>query len=387
MIIPLRYNLRSVAARKVTSLLTTGAIGLVVLVLVSLLAMSESLSRTLVATGTPGNVIFLKRGAIAEIASFISEEEAKLVLSHPALARDAAGESQLSPELLLQVLLERRDGLMGSVLVRGVRAVAFGVHPAVRLVRGRMPRPGSYELITGTSLTRRFRRMEVGEVLHLGRHAWRVVGQFEAAGSAYGSEVWADLDGLRADTRRWYLSALHGKLRHGGWETRLRTEVEKDPRLDLAVKSEISHYREQSEQVWVLRSMVLFVISLMAIGAGFAAMNTMYGAISYRIKEIATLRVLGFSRRSIEIAFVLESMMLVLPGAIVGCLLPFPLLHGSMGGTLNVASLSEVVFEIRVTPGILAIALVFALTIGIAGGVLPARAAGRLGLREALREI
>ena len=384
--IPWTYNLRSLKVRRVTTGMTILAIGLVVAVFVSLLALAEGHERTFSSTGLEGNAVILGQGALAEAMSFIPRDEVKIIRTLASIAREESGETLASAELLIQVFVPRRTGTLAMVLFRGVTPVSYEVHREVRLVEGRWPRPGTEELVVGSTASKRLDGVELGQDLPMGKSRWKIVGRFDAGGATYDSEVWCPLEALRADTRRDQISVVHLRLKPDVQVSQLRAQAEGDPRLHLTVRSEKVHFEEQSRQVWILRSMALFIASLMAIGAGFAAMNTMYGTIAYRSREIATLRAIGFTPRSILASFILESTFMAIPGGVIGCCLPFPFVHGKTGGTMNIHNLAEIAFEIRITPSILLLAMGFAVLIGIVGGYLPARAASRLSIVESLRE-
>ena len=386
MIVPLKYNLRNLSVRKVTTGMTVLGIGLVVATFVALMAMADGLSRTLVATGVPENVVLLRKGAIADAASSLGLDQYMAVRDLPQLARDEHGNALASPELCFQILSHKRDGGQANVIIRGVRPIAFAVHRTVRVSEGRAFAVRAGELMVGRGVRARYLGFEPGAKVKLFQREWTVVGAMEAGGGAFESEVWCDLDDLMSDTKRGYYSAVFGRLQDAGQLAAVAKRAGEDPRINLEAKSELEYYREQSESAMHLRALGMVVAVIMGVGAIFAAMNTMYAAIAARTKEIGTLRALGFSRAAVTTSFVLESMLLSLPGGVLGCILALPT-HGMSAGTMNMRSFSDVSFTFTITPQILLSALGFSLAIGFFGGLLPARMGATTPIVRALREI
>ncbi len=386
MAVPLKYNVRNLFVRRVSTGMTIFSIGLVVSTFVSLMALAQGLQRTLVVSGNPANAILLRKGGISEAASAITQDQYQIVRYAPELAAAGDRETLASPEVAVQMLLTRKDGKKANVLVRGVRPVAFQVHDGVRVLRGAPLAPRRGQILAGKAVAERYAGLDVGGSIRFGRRQWPVVGVFESGGSAFESEIWADADDLLDDFKRTYYNSMIVRLKDASLLASLSARIDADPRLALDVKSETSYYSQQAEGVQWMRTLGLGIAIVMAIGAVFAAMNTMYAAIGSRTKEIGTLRALGFSRGSILLSFLVESILLALPGGILGCLLALPL-NGLRSGTINMASFSEVMFEFTITPAICLQGIAFAVVMGAFGGFLPARRAATVPILTALREL
>jgi putative ABC transport system permease protein len=385
MSIPLKYNLRNLLVRKVTTAMTVLGIALVVATFVALMAMADGLSRTLVATGVPENVVFLRKGAIADAASSLGLEQYMALRDLPQFATDARGNALCSPELCFQILSKKRDGGEANVILRGIRPIAFDVHRTVKVAQGRPLAVRAGELLVGKGVLGRYSGFELGAKVKLFQREWTVVGVLEAGGGSFESEVWCDLDDLMSDTKRSYFSAVFARLKDPGQFDAVHAAGD-DPRINLEAKTELEYYREQSESAMHLRTLGMVVAFIMGVGAVFAAMNSMYAAISARTKEIGTLRALGFSRNAVTASFVIESMLLSLPGGVLGCILAIPT-HGMKGGTMNMRSFADVSFQFTITPEIMMSAVGFSLAIGFFGGLLPARMGAQTPIVRALREI
>ncbi len=386
MAVPLRYNVRNLLVRRVSTGMTIFGIALVVFTFVSMMALARGLEGTLTESGSPENAVVLRRGALAEAASSITVEQFGILRCFPELATDGSGGTLASPELAVQLLLERKGGMKANVLIRGVRPVAFRVHDKVRLASGRMPAPRAGQLLVGRAAAAQFKGLAPGDRLRFGRREWPVVGTFAADGSAFESELWADADDLLADLRRDYFNSVSLRLREPSRLGSFARRLEGDPRLTVDVRSEVDYYNEQAERTQWMKILGLLVAGMMAVGAVFAAMNTMYAAIGMRTKEIGTLRALGFSRRSILASFLAESVLIAIPGGLLGCLLALPF-DGLRSSTVNFSSFTELLFEFRITPAICLEGMLFAVVMGAIGGFLPARRAATLPILSALREL
>lgn len=385
--LPLQYNLRNLVVRRTMTLMTAGGIALVVAVLVLTLALAHGFSATLVATGRADNAIVLRGGATSEMMSSLSRDSARIVAADPAVARGPDGEPLAQPEMVVLVNLLRRGdpGASSNVSVRGVDPQVFALRPDIRLREGRMLRPGMDEVLVGRKLDRRFEGCGLGETLRMGGRDWRVVGTFDAGGSGFDSEIWGDREAFLPAFDRVEYSSLTLRLTDPARLADLLARLEADPRVRAEPQIEREYYRLQSRQLAdVIRALGLFLVAVMAAGAVFGALNTMYAAVGSRSREIATLLALGFPPRAILASFLVESVLLCLIGGVLGCLLALPV-HGVSTGTTNWASFSEVAFEFRISPGILAIGLLASVALGLAGGYFPARAAARRTVSEALR--
>ncbi len=385
--LPLQYNLRNLVVRRAMTLMTAGGIALVVAVLVLTLALAHGFSATLVATGRADNAMIVRGGATSEMMSSVTRETARVVAADPAVARGADGEPLALPELVVLVNLVRRSDptLSSNVTVRGVDPRVLDLRPEIQLREGRLFRPGLDEVVVGRGLGARFAGCRLGEIIRMGGRDWHVVGVFDAGGSGFDSEIWGDCEVFLPVFERSGYSSLTVRLRDVALLPALQARLEADPRLQVEARIEREYYRAQSGQLAaVIRALGLFLVVVMAAGAVFGALNTMYAAVGSRSREIATLLALGFPPRAILASFLVESVLLCLIGGVLGCLLALPV-HGVSTGTTNWSSFSEVAFEFRLTPGILATGLLTSVLLGLVGGWFPARAAARHQVSEALR--
>ena len=382
------YNLRSMFVRKGTAAMTALGIAMVVAIFVITLALAQGFRATLVSSGLPGNAIVLRQGAASENLSGVPVANVPLVETLPQVARDAKGQPLVSPELLVIIALPRTsDGQTANVPLRGVGERAFQVRDTVRFVEGRRFTPGLSEIVVGRLASRRFRGLEVGRQVRFGNNSWTVVGIFTADDASYESEVWGDVTMMMPAFQRRAYQSLTVRLTDPSAFESFAAAVAGDNRLELGAQREQEYYAAQSRLMTTLiRILGTFVTLILSVGAMFGAMNTMYAAVAYRIREIGTLRALGFSRLRIMGAFVAESVALALVGGVIGCLLALPV-HGVSTGTTNWTSFSEVAFKFRITPALLAGGLLFAAIMGALGGFLPAVRAARIPIARALREI
>ncbi|MFZ0887509.1 MAG: ABC transporter permease [Candidatus Binataceae bacterium] len=387
MAIPLKYNLRNLTVRRVSTAMTAGGIALVVAVFVIVMAMVSGLRVTITETGSPDNLVVLRKGATTETYSAVSVDQFNAMKFLPAIRRDADGNSYASPELPVQVLFERVGGGRENIVVRGVLPVALKVHERVRIVEGRMFNPSVNEVIVGRGLSGRYRDCTLGSSLRFGRGTWKVVGIFEAGGSSFESEVWADLHDMQADTRRGdYYACVRLKAAPGADQAALITRLEDDPRISLEAVTEQDYYKEQSAAANQLRALGLVVAAIMGIGAVFGAMNTMYAAVAARVSEIGTLRALGFEPGAVLISFLIESLLLAIGAGLIGVVLALPI-NGISTTFGNFLTFSTLAFNFRVTPAIIGEAMLFAAAMGLAGGYLPARQAMKMSVVDALRRV
>jgi putative ABC transport system permease protein len=387
MAIPLKYNLRSLLVRRVSSLMTGGGIALVVMVFVVVMALVAGLDAAIEDAGSPDNMVVLRRGAITETVSGFSIAQYEALKYLAAIRRTPAGEPYASPELPVQALMARRDGLRENIVLRGVRPVALLVHDKVHLVEGRMFKPGMNEVIVGRGLTGRYRDCGLGDTLHFGRGAWKVVGIFASGGSSFESEVWGDLYQVLQDTQRGnYYAAVRIKLTPGADAAALIRRIADDPQINLQAESEADYYRDQTVMARRLHALGMIVAVIMAIGAIFAAMNTMYASVSARTTELGTLRALGFSGGAVMLSLLIESLILASAAGGLGVVLALPI-NGISATFANTVTFSTMVFSFRVTMPIVIQAVVFAAVMGLLGGWLPARQAMRMSVVDALRSL
>jgi putative ABC transport system permease protein len=387
MAIPFKYNFRNLIVRRVSTVMTIGTIALVVAVFVALFALANGLNSSLIATGSPENVIVIRPGSQTEMSSALSKEGFQILQTLPGIARDQQDKVRASAEIAVVINLPRKEsGESTNVTLRGVTESGFALRPNIKMVDGRMFQSDVGEAIVSRKVADRFSGMSIGQVLQLGRRNLTIVGLFDAGGTAFDSEIWSSVNDVAdAFDRSGYSSAL---VRAESVATRdqLISRIVSDQRLKMEAKPELSYYAEQTSASGPIRQLGIFVAIIMGIGACFGGMNTMYASVAHRTREIGTLRALGFSKLSIMTSFVIESMMLALIGGVVGCLLALPV-NGIATGTMNFRTFSELAFSFRITPDLLVSALIFSLVLGLIGGLLPSRLAARMPITRALREI
>ena len=385
--IPLAYNLRNLAARKVSTVLTALGIGLVSWVFIFTLALAGGFQAALQSTGSPENAIVVRSGSTAELTSIIDRESAAAIESQPEIAKAPDGTALATRELVVLWNLPRKNGTTTNVVVRGVTAKSFALRPKVRLVQGRMFRPGLEEVVVGKLANERIRGCSIGDRIKLAGHPWSVVGVFDAQGTSFDSEIWGDVELFIPVFDRPVYQSVTFRLDEPSHFGAIRKRLEADPRMSVAVKHEDEFYAAQSATLaTLLRGLGLFVTLIMALGAISGALNTMYAAVGSRTKEIGTLLALGFSRGSVLLSFLIESTLLAVFGGIVGCLLALPV-NGMTTSTTNFASFSEIAFRFQVTPLMLLDGLIFAAVMGALGGLVPSRNAARRVIVEALRQV
>jgi len=390
MAIPLKYNLRNLLVRKVSTAMTVFVICLVVMVFLFVLALWQGVSRTLSVTASARNVLTMRVGSQAEMQSVVTRDSYETIRALPGIERNAAGQPLVSPELLTLINIPRADGQSANVQVRGIDLVGLEMRPGLTVVAGRIFRAGTNEAIVSKNLATRFANMEVGDTIQRGSFRWKVVGHFDASGSAYESEIWVDVKDLQAQTKRQIFSSVFVRASDPDAAARYIETVKGDQRLKLEGKTEKTYYEEQMVTGEPIKYIAILVGIFTAIGASFGAMNTMYAQVSARIREIGTLRAIGFSRRSILASFVLESLMLCLAGGVLGTALAyvlFNLIITAPTGTMNFRTFSEVLFNFRLTPPLILGGLAFSLAMGLFGGFFPAARAARLKITTALREV
>jgi ABC-type lipoprotein release transport system permease subunit len=386
---PIIYNVRNLTVRKASTLFTALGIALVVFIFTSMLAFVQGLRGSLARTGHPENAIVLRSGATGEIQSYIPREDAALIRGLPEIARDTGGQPLLTADLVVVINHAKRGGgNPTNVSVRGISPQSFALRPEVQVVEGRSFRPGLAEVVVGKSLSRRIQDTGLGDRIRFGGQEWQVVGIFAAAGSAYESEIWGDVElFLPAFDRPGYQSAT---LRLADPErfAELKRRLEEEPQLEVQVKRESEFYAGQSAAlVATLRMLAIFIGAIMSIGAIFGAINTMYAAVAARTREIGTLIAIGFTPGSVLRSFILESMLIAGLGGVIGALLALLVTNGRSTGTTNWDNFSEITFRLAVTPQVAIAGIVFALLMGLVGGYLPARRAARLPVAEAIRAV
>jgi putative ABC transport system permease protein len=369
------------------TLLAISGIALVVAVFTVLMSMSEGFALALRATGRTDNAMIVQRGSASELTSWIPIDQRNMIVVRDEVARGADGQPLASPEDVVVTMKPKKDGEPTNITVRGVSPRAFDVRSGIKIVQGRTFTPGLYEVIVGEKIANRVQGLDIGSGVKLQKHEWKVVGTFTSQGGAFESEIWGDADVMSVDFgRSGGSNAMSVRLKPGRDVTSLDRWIRSNPQMQLQAVSERKYYDDQAGPLAkILRQLATFVAVIMGVGAVFGAMNTMYAIVAARTREIGTLRALGFSRRAILFSFVMESVTLALVGGAIGCLIAFPM-NGYSTGTGQTQSFSEIAFAFRITPAIVGTAMVFALIMGIIGGLFPAVRAAKLPITSALRE-
>ncbi len=387
MAIPISYNIRNLKLRKGLTIMTALGIALTVTTAIFIMALLAGLQRAFVTSGDPNNVLVLRKGSEAELSGGFDATAFPVLKNLPGIAKDSHGEPMASGEWVVVIVLPRKSGTGEvNVTVRGMMPDGLEMRPSAKLVQGRWFTPGQREVVVSQSIHKRFLNASVGDNMAFGKGPWQVVGVFDAGGSAYDSEIWGDVNQMAADfDRQGGFSSAYLRATDPVSADALKHRVSDDQRLKLEGVLEPDYYAKQTSSGAPIRIIGWIVAIIMAIGSSFAAMNTMYAAVAYRGREIATLRVIGFSKPSILTSFVLESLLLSLLGALVGILLMLPL-NGMTTGTSNGLTFSEIVFNLRMTVPVVVTAVGFALIMGLFGGIAPAWHAARRDIIAALRD-
>ena len=388
MAIPLAYNLRNLAVRKTTTVMTALGIALTVAVLLAVMALVEGLETMFESTAHPLNVLVMRKGSTSELTSNFTRQQYQDLKFHPGIARGQSGEPLASLEMVTVIVMQAPGKEAGSnINLRGVTPIGLEVRDGLRLESGRWFTPGRREAVIGKNLLDAYEGARIGGRLKFGRGDWEIVGVMSQGRSAVNSEVWVDLNQVSADyDRSAVLSSALLRASDEAGAAALTNALEDDQKLNVDARSEKSYYDDQMITAAPVKFLGTFIAVIMAVGSCFAAMNTMYAAVSRRAREVGTLRVLGFSRGGILFSFFVESLLLSLLGGLIGVLLVLPLnnVTAAMG---NFVTFSETSFNFRVTPNIMAVGLVFAVVLGALGGLFPARSAARKEILTALREM
>jgi putative ABC transport system permease protein len=386
MVIPIKYNFLSVLARKVSTGMTVLSIALVVFIFVSVMALANGLETALVSTGEPLNVLVMRRGSGSELSSAVSRGALQMLKYLPGVHAGPDGEPEVSPEVFVIVNLPKgAGGEVANVALRGVSPAGVAMRPQWRLVEGQMFQPGLREVVVSRTISNRYAHARVGDQMRLGKDEWKVTGVFEAGNTAFDSEIWADVNQVSTAFNYPDYSSVLLRADDRAAAGEIAGRITSDRGNDLMAQPESEYYEAQAWGATPIKVMGMFIAVMMGVGACFAAMNTMYAAVTYRTREIATLRVLGFKRRSILVSFLMESLLVALTGGALGCLLALPI-NLLTTGTTNLQTFSEVAFAFRTSPGVLLTGMVFALLIGLFGGYFPARQAARQTPAMALRK-
>jgi ABC-type lipoprotein release transport system permease subunit len=385
--IPVSYSFRNLYTRRLTTFLTASGMALVVFVFASIMMLSAGLKKTLIETGSDDNVIVTRKSANSEVQSGVERNQAAIVETLPDIATGSDGQPLLAKEMVVLISLTKRGGNKpANVVIRGTTPASLALRPQLRLVEGRMPKPGSAEIMAGNSIAKRFKGGGIGEMLHFGQRDWMVVGVFDAGATGFSSEIWGDAIQLMQTFRRPVYSSITFRMRDPGNFNAVKTKLEGDPRLTLDVRRETGYYRDQSEAMArFLHILGLSLTVIFSLGAIIGAMITMYAAVANRVKEIGTLRALGFRRSSIMFSFLMEALLLGLAGGICGLFFA-SFMQLITISTMNWQTFSELAFSFTLTLDIIWKSLVFSLVMGFVGGVIPAIRASRLKIIDALRE-
>jgi ABC-type antimicrobial peptide transport system permease subunit len=384
--VPLIYVARNLWVRRLTTVLTAGGMALVVFVFSAVLMLDAGLKATMVSSGSDSNVVIIRKGSDTEVQSGIDRDAAAVVETLPQVARGGDGGTLASREIVvLDSLSKRGSGQRTNVPVRGLSALGLALRSQVRIVEGRMFRPGASEVVVGSSVAHDFEGVSIGQTLNFAQRQWLVVGRFDAGRSAFDSEIWGDCEQLLQAFRRTVYSSLLVQLASPRDFDALRAAIDADPRLQMEARRERKYYEDQSRQMSdFIRILGLTLSVIFSLGAMIGAAITMYASVATRTAEIGTLRALGFVRRAILAAFLLESLLLALAGGAAG-LAGASLLQAVRISTTNFQTFSELAFSFELTAGVVVRALLFALLMGLAGGLLPAAKAARMRIVDALR--
>lgn len=390
MAVPVNYNIRSVLVRWTSTLVAVVSIAGTVGVFIVVLAMAQGFRATLVSSGSDQNAIVIRGGAGSEMESALTLDQVKIIGDSPGVARTGDGTPMVSGEVVVIANFPlSASGTDANAQIRGVSPLALDVRRNVRIAEGRFIKAGLTELVVGGNASKTYEGFGLGSTIKFGGGTWPVVGIFDAGGSAFDSEMWCDASVLNQIYKRpeniFQSATVH--LESNDAFRKFKDAVTADPRLTVDVYREKSYYEQQSETIQtMIRVLGAMVALVMAIGAVFAALNTMYSAVAARSREIATLRALGFGAPAVMSSFLFEAVLIALVGGVLGCLAALPF-NGFTTGTMNWQTFSHLSFAFRVTPPILAVGLLFSLLMGIVGGLPPAIRAAKLPVVVALREL
>lgn len=395
--VPLLYNIRNVFIRWRATLATVLGVAAVVAVFVLVQSMAVGLERASRNTGDPRNVLIVRKGSTAESSSQVTREQFKLIPYLPEIARDAKGQPLISGDVVVLINLPRRDGKgEANVLLRGISPVGMQLRPQVSLMTGRDRlgtnlasrwfTPGKREVVVSGRLAKRFANFDIGDKFKSGGRELTVVGWMDGNNSAFDSEIWMDADDARSVFDRENYSSVLVRVVDPAAALSLTNRIESDKRLPLRADLEVKYYGAQTMTAMPIKILGNFLATAMSIGAVFAAMNTMYASVGARTREIGTLRVLGYRRRTILVSFLVEGAFLALIGGALGCVLSLSM-QGYSTGTMSFESFSETVFQFRITPVLALKGLLFSVEVGILGSLLPALRASRLPVIAALKAV
>jgi len=389
MAIPIIYNVRSVKARWTSTIVAVAGIAGTVGVFIAMLSLARGFRATLVTSGSADNALITRAGATSEMTSGVSIDAVKIIQDAPGIARTANAPLLTSEAVLMAPIPLISTGTDANVELRGVSPNVFAIRRNIKIAEGRMFQPGLAELIVGKNANKTYSGLTLGSEIGLGSRRWQVVGVFDAGGSSFDSEVWGDAHLLNGAYKRpdTLSQSVTVHLTSADALQQLKDSLTSDPRLNVDVTREIDYYSKQSTRMTTLITILGgFVAGIMAIGAVFGALNTMYSAVAERGREIATMRALGFGAAAVVLSFSIEALLISFIGGGVGCLAVLPL-NGLTTSTMNFQTFSNLAFAFKITPELLVKGIVFALVMGLIGGLLPAVRAARLPVATALREL
>lgn len=386
--IPISYNIRSLKERKASTIVAVLCIAGVVAVFVAVMSMANGFSQTLKATGSETNAIVLRGGSTSEMGSVVTLDQARIISDAPGVGQDEGGNAKVSREVVVIAALNMRTtGTEANVQIRGVSEGALKVRDNVNITKGRFFNAGLPELVVGKNATGLYESLRLDDTVNIGGRQWKVVGILDGGGTAFDSEIWCDANVLNQTYKRPMniFQSVTVKLTTAESFKGFKDKLTSDPRLTVDVEREIAYYQRQSRILTTLISVLGFLVAgVMAIGAVFGALNTMYAAVSARASEIATLRALGFTGGNVIFSFVLEALIIALTGGVLGCIITLPL-NGFTASTINWSTFSHLAFAFQVTPELMIRGIVFALFMGFLGGFFPALRAARQSITNTLR--
>jgi len=389
MAIPIIYNVRSVKARWTSTIVAVAGIAGTVGVFIAMLSLARGFRATLVTSGSADNALITRAGATSEMTSGVSIDAVKIIQDAPGIARTANAPLLTSEAVLMAPIPLISTGTDANVELRGVSPNVFAIRRNIKIAEGRMFQPGLAELIVGKNANKTYSGLTLGSEIGLGSRRWQVVGVFDAGGSSFDSEVWGDAHLLNGAYKRpdTLSQSVTVHLTSADALQQLKDSLTIDPRLNVDVPREIDYYSKQSTRMTTLITILGGIVAgIMAIGAVFGALNTMYSAVAERGREIATMRALGFGAAAVVLSFSIEALLISFIGGGVGCLAVLPL-NGLTTSTMNFQTFSNLAFAFKITPELLVKGIVFALVMGLVGGLLPAVRAARLPVATALREL
>jgi putative ABC transport system permease protein len=387
--VPVSYNFRSIRARWTSTIVAILGIAGTVGVFVAMLSLANGFKATLVASGSPGNALVMRAGSSSEMMGGITLDSVRLVQDAPGIARDAQGPLVTQEVVGVIPFPLIATGTDANVQVRGVSPNVLRIRTFARIAQGRMFQPGLYELVVGKNATKTYAGLKFGDTVNFSGSSWKVVGIFDAGGSSFDSEVWCDSKLLNEVLKRPdnIFQSVTVHLTSPAAFQQLKDSLVTNPQLNVDVTREIDYYAKQSTAMTTLiRVLGGLVAAIMAVGAVFGALNTMYSAVSERGREIATMRAVGFSSWNVILSFLFEALLISFAGGIVGCLAVLPL-NGITTNTMNFQTFSNLAFAFKITFSLLLMGVLFALVMGILGGVFPAIRAARRPVAQALREL